>query len=1285
MKSAIFLLPVTDPVSVARRYESNSISRIDRLFRLSLLFSLVALCAPAFAQTNEWAWMGGSSTVTMQFECQSGAYGTPGTPGTANIPGGREDSSAWVDPSGNFWLFGGQGCDSNGNIGELNDMWKYTPSTGQWTWVTGASTLQISSSEDWYAPGTYGTLGAFADGNTPSGREGAPTWVDYSGNLWLLGGFGSFGNVSSGYASGWFNDLWEFSPSKGQWAWMGGSNSVPSSQQGVAGVYGTLGTAAAANVPGGRTQAVSWVDSSGNLWLFGGWGLDANVADQPSELNDLWEFNTSTTQWTWVGGSNAVNATGAYGNQGSASAANVPGARYLGNAWADSSGNLWLFGGQGYDGIGDTGQLNDLWKYNPSNNQWTWVTGSSTVGYDGQSGVYGTLGVPSATNTPGGRYQAVSWTDSSSNFWLYGGSAVDSVGDNGYATDLWEFNPSAGEWTWVSGSDTVPNGTPGPAGVYGTLGTPAAANMPGGRIMASAWIDTPGNLWLFGGQGYDSTTTLGDLNDLWEYLRAGAGNPMATNPTFTPPAGNYASAQSVTINDSTAGAIIYYTTDGTTPTASSSVFSSPIAVSSSETIQAIAAATGYTNSAVASAAYTIGALAAAATPTFNPPAGTYTSAQSVTIADSTAGATIYYTIDGSTPTPSSAVFSGPIAVSSSVTIQAIATASGSSTSAMASAAYTISSSSLQWVQLTPTGATPPTWASYSPIVVGDPVTNTMFLFGGFEGYSESTNTWLLNNANGMTTPQWAGGVGPTETTPPGRSGGLGAYDSVNNRFIVFAGCGGTCEPVLNDTWVLSNANDIGGTPTWTQLSPTGGPPAARQGLMGAYDAGDNLLIVFGGQNGSGLNPGNTYSDVWVLSNANGLGGTPAWTQLSPTGGPPPGQVYGTAAYDPASNRLIVLGGDTGTGTGAPTNSVWALTNANGKGGTPAWVNLIPDGASGSPAAATVSAAAYDSASNTMMTLWYGYPSSGPVWELTNANGVSGTPVWTQLPNAPGNSYGVLFDAAHKRLTSIFQATTSGASSPNPIWILAAPDPAPTFSPAAGTFTSAQSVTISDSASGAVIYYTTDGSVPTTKSTKYTAAIAVSATETIQAIAAGYPNSPVASAKYTINLPPPNFTLGSSASTLSISSGGQGNVTLTVTPQNGFNAAVTFACSGLPSGATCSFSPSSVTPSGGTAITTQLTIAASTSVSAARPVRNPFLPAAGLALAGCLLAFTRRRALRLWLVLLAAIAILGAFSACGGGSNGGGGGGGGGSQTATVTVTATSGSLNQSTTITLTVN
>jgi sugar lactone lactonase YvrE len=163
--------------------------------------------------------------------------------------------------------------------------------------------------------------------------------------------------------------------------------------------------------------------------------------------------------------------------------------------------------------------------------------------------------------------------------------------------------------------------------------------------------------------------------------------PFAAAPSFSPAAGTYTSAQTVIINDNTKGATIYYTTNGVTPTSSSTKYTAPITVSATETIETIAVASGYTNSPVATATYTI--MKVTATPTFSPTAGTYTSAQSVTIADTTAGATIYYTTNGASPTTASTKYTGPIKVSATETLEAIAVATGYSQSAVAAGAYTL--------------------------------------------------------------------------------------------------------------------------------------------------------------------------------------------------------------------------------------------------------------------------------------------------------------------------------------------------------------------------------------------------------------------------------------------------------------------------------------------------------------------------------------------------------------------------------------------------------------------
>jgi hypothetical protein len=176
----------------------------------------------------------------------------------------------------------------------------------------------------------------------------------------------------------------------------------------------------------------------------------------------------------------------------------------------------------------------------------------------------------------------------------------------------------------------------------------------------------------------------------WTYSSGSPTLTAAATPTFSPAAGTYASAQSVTLSDATAGSTIFYTTDGSTPTTSSTKYTLAISVGTTTTIKAIATAPNFTTSLVGIATYTI--QTAAATPTFSPVAGTYSSTQSVALSDTTSGATIYYTTDGSTPTTASTKYTGAISVPATTTLKAIAVATGFSNSAVASATYTISGS-----------------------------------------------------------------------------------------------------------------------------------------------------------------------------------------------------------------------------------------------------------------------------------------------------------------------------------------------------------------------------------------------------------------------------------------------------------------------------------------------------------------------------------------------------------------------------------------------------------------
>jgi len=162
---------------------------------------------------------------------------------------------------------------------------------------------------------------------------------------------------------------------------------------------------------------------------------------------------------------------------------------------------------------------------------------------------------------------------------------------------------------------------------------------------------------------------------------------FTATPSLSPAGGTYTATQKVTISSATANAVLYCTTDGTTPTTSSPQCGQPTTVYKSEFLQAIAVAPGKSASSVASEGYTI-SLNATDTPTFSPAGGTYSSTQTVTISAAT-GANIYYTLDGTTPTALSSHYTAPITVSATETLSAVAIASGYDNSPVASATYTL--------------------------------------------------------------------------------------------------------------------------------------------------------------------------------------------------------------------------------------------------------------------------------------------------------------------------------------------------------------------------------------------------------------------------------------------------------------------------------------------------------------------------------------------------------------------------------------------------------------------
>ena len=370
-------------------------------------------------KNGTWTWVHGSDEIN-----EAGSYGFQGSAHASNVPGARRTSISWVGDDGRLWLFGGEGLDTNGDSGDLGDLWVWDPDSEQWTWMGGSQEVDQM--------GTYGTMGEAHENNIPGARRDAVSFTDNNGRLWLFGGYGF---DTDGTFSGRLNDLWVWDPDTEQWTWMGGSDTRNQS-----GSYGTQGVAHAGNIPGGRSGSHAVMDLDDRLWLFGGFGLDANGST--GRLNDLWMWNPDTEEWTWLSGSDQRDQGGEYGTPGAPDPDNVPGARNSGIFWMDADGLVWLFGGIGYDSDALTGRLGDLWSYNPNTANWTWKSGPS---FRRNAGIYGTKGVASEENLPGARNTGAYWVDAGGWMWQFGGWGRDINGNDGRLGDLWklEFSPAA--------------------------------------------------------------------------------------------------------------------------------------------------------------------------------------------------------------------------------------------------------------------------------------------------------------------------------------------------------------------------------------------------------------------------------------------------------------------------------------------------------------------------------------------------------------------------------------------------------------------------------------------------------------------------------------------------------------------------------------------------------------------------------------------------------------------------------------------------------------------------
>ena len=664
----------------------------------------------------------------------------------------------------------------------------------------------------------------------------------------------------------------------------------------------------------------------------------------------------------------------------------------------------------------------------------------------------------------------------------------------------------------------------------------------------------------------------------------------AATPAFSVASGTYSLAQTVSISDSTPGATIYYTTNGSTPTTSSAPYSGPITVSGTETIKAIATATNYTTSGVATATYTISA-SAAAMPTFSVASGTYSSAQTVSIADTTAGATIYYTTNGSTPTTSSAVYGGAITVSASETLKAIATATNYTTSGVATASYTISTPAAATPTISPAGGTysSPQTVSIADATSGATIyyttngstpTTSSAVYGGAITVSGSETIKAIASATNYTTSGVATAtytISTPVTATPNFSILGGTYSNAIRITVSDSTADATIYYTTNGTTPTTSSTQyagvitVSGTETIKAIAKAGGDtassvatatytiltPAAAPNFSvrsGKYDVAQTVEMtdqtpaasIYYTTNGETpstsskkyVSPIRVSSSLTIKAVAVAAEHAPSpvaaasytiVTTDAPTFSVAPG-TYG-AAVD-----VTLADGTSGASIYYTTNGATPTTSSiKYTGPIKVSVNetIKAIAVATGDAASSVSSAAYEiEATAPTFSLKAGAYATSQT--LTLSDSMADTVIYYTTngatPTTTSTKYtGPIKVTESETVKAIAVATSHAASSVvTEEYKINVVSVAPVFSLKAGTYATDQSLTISDATPGALIYYTTNGSTPTTSSTRYTAPIKVIESESVKAIAAvsGDTSSAVTTASYVIETASPTFSLKS---------------------------------------------------------------------------------------------------------------------------------------------------------------
>ncbi|HEX4322708.1 MAG TPA: FG-GAP-like repeat-containing protein [Acidobacteriaceae bacterium] len=607
---------------------------------------------------------------------------------------------------------------------------------------------------------------------------------------------------------------------------------------------------------------------------------------------------------------------------------------------------------------------------------------------------------------------------------------------------------------------------------------------------------------------------------------------QVATPVISPAAGTYTTIQTVRITDATPGAAIYYTTSGYPPDTTSTLYTGPITVSSAtETIQAIAVATGYVQSPAAAAAYTLN-LPTPVPPVISLASGTYANAQTVTISDTTPNTAIYYTTNGSKPTISSPQYTGPITVSSSETLVAVA-AYGYAESTPVSAQYLINSSSTSLIYTVAGngflgyggdgGQATLAYLNDPSSVIGDSAGNLYIADARNNAVRKiSAGTGVITTIAGNGIAGYTGDGGAATKAELESPGAL-AFDPAGNLYISDFG-NNVVRKITTSTGIIST---YAGNGTLAYSGDNGPATAASIGSnVGiAFDASGNLYIVqysFGRVRkvaaGTGTITTVAGNGSYGYFGDGGLATSAAFAYPQGIAADSAGNIFITDTGNSVIRKVSALTGNISTVAGHVDPLNYGQYSGDGGPATAAALyspeGVALDSAGNLYIADTDNQAIRKVAAATQIITTIAGNGSKDLCDPYGGDGGPATSSALCYPqgvmiDSKGNLYIADSNSDHIREVTAAAVLPSAQTAP------------PVLSVSGGTYAGPQTVNITDTTPGAAIYLTLDGAAPSTLSPNYSGPIAVTGNVTIRAIAVapGYLASAPATANYTITSPP----------------------------------------------------------------------------------------------------------------------------------------------------------------------